>query len=304
MVVALAGALAVGTAFGIEFLRLPIETETEVQRATGLRVLGSVGIIGGSRDGKKAPPRTHGPVAPLYLPTTSLPVGIHIELYRAIRAAIEMDRLKHHFHSILFTSAAPGDGKSSTVLNLSHVYHEFGRRILIIDADLRRPALHIALAVNNRPGLVDYLKGRADFEEVCRALPSGVVVVPGQVAREDASSLLASPRFGELLDEAKGLFELVFVDTAPILAVPDNLLLLNSIDRAILVVKASSTSQRDLRKAHREVVDAGGQILGVILNQANPRDVHYYHPRYSKYYTTKDKSEKEGSGALRTGRGR
>jgi Mrp family chromosome partitioning ATPase len=109
-------------------------------------------------------------------------------------------------------------------------------------------------------------------------------VIPGQVARGDAASLLASSRFRELLDVASHQFDVILVDSAPVLAVPDNLLLAGFIDRVILVAKATGTSARDLRKAQAVIGRAGGRILGVVLNQADQRDVAYYHPRYRKYY--------------------
>ena len=293
MVLALAGGIAFGVAFGIEFWRLPLETESDVQKATGLPVLGSVGVFEDSKTGGKRQQKSQPSSLPILLSNSSTPAGIHMELYRAIRAAIEIDRLKSPFRSILVTSAGPSEGKSSTVLNLAHAFQEFGRRVLIVDTDLRRPSLHRALSLPNKPGLVDYLRDTATFEQVCQSLPSGVAVIPGQVAPEDAASLLASSRVRELLKEANDRFDLILVDSAPVLAVPDNLLLLTKLDRAIIVVKASTTSKRDLQKVKKSLEQMTANILGVVLNQANPRDVHYYHPRYSKYYS----SNNAGKGA-------
>jgi len=288
LVLALASSIAFGVAFGIEFWRLPVETESDVQKATGLAVLGSVGVFEtptNGRDGHRKPPSSP---LPVLLPSSSARPGIHMELYRAIRAAIEIERLKSPFRSILVTSPGPSEGKSSTVLNLAHTFQEFGRRVLIVDTDLRRPSLHRALSLPNKPGLVDFLRGTATFEEICRPLPSGVTVIPGQIAPEDAASMLASSRARELLKEANDRFDLILVDSAPVLAVPDNLLLMTTLDRAIIVVKASATSKRDLQKVQKSLEQMNASILGVVLNQANRRDVHYYHPRYSKYYSSND----------------
>lgn len=288
MVLALAGGIAFGVAFGIEFWRLPVETESDVQKATELRVLGSVGKFDSPPDGLKGDRRPQPTALPILLSGSSVPPGIHMELYRAIRASIEIERLKSPFRSIMVTSPGPSEGKSSTVLNLAHAFQEFGRRVLIIDTDLRRPSIHRALSMPNKPGTVDFLRGTAKFEQVCHSLPSGVTVIPGQVATEDAASLLASSQAKELMKEASDRFDLILVDSAPVLAVPDNLLLLTLLDRAIIVVKASTTSKRDLQKTKKSVEQMNANILGVILNQANPRDVHYYHPRYRKYYTSND----------------
>ena len=288
MVLGLAGSLAIGAAFGLEFWRRPVETETDVLNATGLSVLGSVGVI----EHPTASRRKRRGTRPVTL--SAQPPGvsgsqydtIHLELYRAIRANVETERLKSPFRSIMVTSPAPSEGKSTTILNLAHVFQEFGRRVLVVEADIRRPSLSSPLGLTNKPGLVDFLNGTATFEQVCRPLPSGVIVIPGQVARGDAASLLASSRFRELLDVASHQFDVILIDSAPVLAVPDNLLLASIIDRVILVAKATGTSTRDLRKAQTVIERAGGRILGVVLNQADQRDVPYYHPRYRKYYTS------------------
>jgi len=295
MVLAMAGGIAFAVAFSIEFWRLPVDIESDVQKTTGLLVLGSVGIFENPTDGRKGHRRPQLSSLPILLPGSSVPVGIHMELYRAIRAVVEIERLKSPFRSILVTSPGPSEGKSSTVLNLAHAFQEFGRRVLIVDTDLRRPSIHRALSLPNKTGIVDLLRGTASFDQACQSLPSGVTVIPGQVAPEDAASLLASSRAKDLLKEANDRFDLILVDSAPVLAVPDNLLLLTTLDRAIIVVKASATSKRDLQKTQNSLQQMNANILGVILNQANRRDVHYYHPRYSKYYSSND-----GKGAQTT----
>lgn len=289
IVIAIAGSIAFGLAFAVEFWRQPVETEADLERNIALPVLGSVARIEASTLSKHK--RDTKPILLPGYPTgaTVAPIRtIHVEPYRAIRANIETERLKSPFRSILLTSPAPHEGKSTTALNLAHVFQEFGRRVLLVEADLRRPVLASSLGLPNKPGIVDYLNGAATFAMACRSLSSGVTIMPGQVAKEDAASLLASPRFKDLLREATSQFDLVLVDSAPILAVPDNLLLSNIVDRVILVVRSTATSLRDVRKAKTALERAGSQILGVVLNQANPRDLPYYHAKYRKYYTAAD----------------
>jgi len=297
MIVFLAGSLGFGLAFGLEFLRQPVEAEADIQKATGLPVLGSVGVM----ENIIAPRSKGRNKKPILLPDH--PAGaaaahngpIHVELYRAIRANIETERLKSPFRSILVTSPGPHEGKSTTILNLAHVFQEFGRRVLLVEADLRRPSLASPLALTIKPGVVDYLNGTATLDQVCRRLPSGVTVIPGQIAHGDAASLLASTPFKELLHVALSRFDLILVDSAPVLAVPDNLLLTSIIDRVILVAKATHTGARDLRKAQATIERAAGRLLGVVLNGAHPHDVPYYHPRYRKYYSASNGKEPQGA---------
>ena len=285
MVLTISAGVAFGSAFALEYLRQPVETEEDVRKATNLQVLGSVGHSSGThaepaRNGHPATP----PPAVSRPPAPSSPGPIHMELYRAIRANLEAVRLKTPFSTVLVTSAGPGEGKSTTVLNLAHVFKEFGRRVLVIEADLRRPTFSRTLALSAKPGLLDLLNGSASLEEVRRQLPSGVHVIPTQVAQEDPAALLGSEKFFAFLNSLAGQYDLVLIDSAPVLAVPDNLLLAPAIDQVILVAKASATSKRDLSKVAAILTRVNARILGVVLNQANPVDVHYYHPQYRKYY--------------------
>jgi len=285
MVLAISGGVAFGGAFALEYWRQPVETEEDVRKATNLQVLGSVGHFSGphakpARHGHPATPSPPGsPSAVL-----SSPGPIHMELYRAIRANLEAERLKTPFSTHLVTSAGPGEGKSTTVLNLAHVFKEFGRRVLVIEADLRRPTFSRSLALSAKPGLLDLLNGSASLEEARRQLPSGVHVILAQMAREDPAALLGSQKFFAFLKSLADQYDLVLIDSAPVLAVPDNLLLAPAIDQVLLVAKASATSKRDLSKVAAILTRVNARILGVVLNQANPVDVHYYHPQYRKYY--------------------
>jgi capsular exopolysaccharide synthesis family protein len=247
-----------------------------------------VGVIESQKAARKGHPSEKSFPLPVHLADSPQLVRIPTDLYRAIRATVETERLREPFRSILVTSPGPNEGKSTTVANLAHVFQEFDQRVLMIEADLRRPMLYRALSVPNKPGLLDFLTGTATFEEICRVLPSGVTFIPGQVSRGDTAAMLASPQAKALLEIACARFDLVLVDSPPLLAVPDNLLLATALDRIILVVKASATSKRDLCKAQAVLEQAKARILGVILNQANPSDVHYYRPEYRKYYKAAD----------------
>ena len=274
----LSGALAVGLGFGVETWRQPVETEADIRKATRFDVLGSVGII--KREGKAE--------GPLYLPSAA---SHHLELYRAILASIETERLRSDFRSILVTSPGPSVGKSTTVLNLAQVLQEYGRRVLIVEADLRRPSLYSALAVGvrNTPGLPDFLRGTATFEQVCRVLPRGVTLIPGVPTRDNAGSLLQLTQIEKLLALARAQFDVVLVDSAPLLVVSDTRLLLPPVDRVVLVVKAGQTTIRELRHARALLKRADARVLGVVLNQAHRREMYYYTRQYAKYYKLPDR---------------
>lgn len=282
---ALSAGVAFGIALGLEFWTLPIERASDVQRATGLPVLGSVGIIesqGTARNRSHTSRRT----LPVHLQGSSWTALVNLELYRAIRASVESERVRKAFHSMMICSAWPAEGKSSSVINIAHAFQALGRRVLIIDSDLRRPSLHLALSVGNKPGIVDFLLNNAPLESVCRLLPSGVTMISGQVTKQDPGALLTSPRLHELLRFGRDSFDLVIFDSAPLLAVADNLLLPGQVDKVVIVVKSATTSSRDLQKVHSILERQNASILGVILNQVEKGAIDYYHPRYRKYYRT------------------
>jgi capsular exopolysaccharide synthesis family protein len=219
--------------------------------------------------------------------TSPTPAQIHHEMYRAICATIETVWPKSQVRSILLTSPGPGEGKSTTAINLAYAFQEFGQRVLLIEADLRRPVLarRLRLPMEAAPDLVQFLQGSATFEQVCRPLPGGVTVIPSSIAPGNATILLASQGMRNLLTAARDRFDIILCDSAPVLAVPDNILLSKAFEAAIVVVKASATSKRQLAKTARQLGLAEARILGVVLNHANTRDVDYYHHRYRRYYT-------------------
>ncbi len=218
--------------------------------------------------------------------TPPTPVQIDHEMYRAICATIETVWPKGQVRSILLTSPGPGEGKSTTAINLAYAFQEFGWRVLLIEADLRRPVLahRLRLPMKATPDLVQFLQGSATFEQVCRPLPSGVTVIPSSVAPGNATILLASQGMRNLLTAARDRFDIILCDSAPVLAVPDNILLSKAFEAAIVVVKASATSKRQLAKTAKKLGLAEARILGVVLNHANTRDVDYYHHRHGRYY--------------------
>jgi capsular exopolysaccharide synthesis family protein len=290
LILLMSGGIALGTASGLEYWRQPVETEADVLAATDLPILGAVGEIATTTS---VLPRKKTQAIPLVNLASSPGKLLHIETYRGIRTAIETARLSASFRSVLVTSPEPHEGKSTTILNLANAFHEYGRRVVIIDADLRRPSLASSLGLHVKVGLVDYLSGSATLEQVIRAVPSGVDLIPGQVCRTDPGSLLAHDRMRELLRALEESYDIVLVDSAPFLAVFDCQILVRLVNRVVLVAKASQTSMRVLRRTQVGIQKCGGEILGVILNQAHQHDIPYYHPRYRRYYRLTDEKNSQ-----------
>jgi capsular exopolysaccharide synthesis family protein len=294
MALAAAGGLAFGAAFGMELWKQPIETESDLEKTVSVPVLGSVGALV-----EPMPRRKHRNERPVVLACHETLLDRHAEAYRGIRTNIEAEKLQQPFRSILVTSPGPAEGKSTTLLNLAHAFQDFGRRVLIIDGDLRRPSIHRALGIQARRGTSDLIAGTATFDEVSHRLPSGLTVVPAHPT-DDSSSLLGLDRLSHSIRNVAEQFDIILIDSPPVLAVSDSLVMATGLDSVLLVVRGRKTSRRDLRKAKRALDRTRARIVGVILNEADPRDVDYYRPRYQKYYRS-EKQQPAGSGQRAAG---
>lgn len=205
-----------------------------------------------------------------------------IEQYRHLAAVLHHAQEKSGMRSVMVTSAIPNEGKTLTATNLALTLSEsYQRRVLLIDADLRRPRMREMFALRGGEGLVDVLAkpagGRLPVHQVS---PTLSVLTAGRIVA-DPMSLLASPAMKQLLDEARDVFEWVVVDTPPIAILPDANLLAAMIDCALLVVSAQSTPYPMVQRAAQAI--GKGRILGVVLNRAEYAAVPVYDYGYPGY---------------------
>ncbi len=215
------------------------------------------------------------------------PLSPYCEEYRSLRTQILHKGLKLKLRTIVVVSVAPSEGKSITALNLSWLFAQTdGVRALIIDSDLRMPSLAAYLGIDNKKGLSDVLIGTASLTEAIVQLePAGLYVLPGGAARSDVAELISGPKFAEILDEAKGLFDYVIIDAPPLGIFADAAVLIDLADGALLVVKAGQTRYKDIDR----VLDTlpRERILGTVLNQSEDTlmDESYY--KYGLYDKSK-----------------
>jgi capsular exopolysaccharide synthesis family protein len=278
-------AVGVGVASVIEYFNHPIETEEDILNAVNASVLGWLPTVAGARAS------TNGHHTALSFVDGAIPDTLPVEGCRSIRTALETLHGPHELRTVMLASAGPSEGKSTITLNLGWVFWELGRRLVLIDADLRRPTLHEALARPSKPGLADLLSGRAGWPQTAQSIRDGFVLIPAGSAEATGHTkpgvLLTAERLRPFLDDAKGKGDMVFFDSAPVLAVVDNLILASLVDGVVLVVRAGHTQRRDLVRAKDAIEKAGGRILGVVLNQLSRRDTRRYYSRYGAYYNSR-----------------
>jgi len=191
------------------------------------------------------------------------------EAYRELRTAILLSNPGHPPRQIMVTSALPEDGKSSTAMNLAVVLAQSGRRVLLVDADLRRPRLHKVFGVNAARGLSVYLSG-LEADPLALAQPTAIegldVLVSGPVP-PDPSELLDSPTFATMGPRfLAGGYDHIVYDSPPALAVADPVIIANVVEATIIVARAGLTPRESLQRAVSKFLQAGTRPIGIVLN--------------------------------------
>lgn len=267
-----------------------IHTLADAERVLDLRVLGEIPHIPArwmravqrARRGATDPGRGS-------LPPPRGGAVLAMEAYRTLAARFTYLDRESTGRSVLVASAVPGEGKSTTALHLALFAAESGARTLLVDGDLRRPLYHRLLGLPRGPGLADVLRDAAPHDGVALAgvLVPALDVVPAGSPVHDPMKLVASPRFAAWMEHVRRLYDLVVVDTSPVLAVYDAVAMARHADATLLVVLSGQSIGEDSRRALRALRDGGAAVAGVVLNDVDWRRVYgrgYYYGRVQRYY--------------------
>lgn len=217
--------------------------------------------------------KSEAPKKPLV--TLAEPQSPASEAYRALRTNLQFSSLDKPLRTILITGVDSGDGKSTTLANLAVVMAQGGKRVVVIDCDLRRPSLHTIFGIPAEPGLTTaILEGGKMALRQKTAVEGLEVVASGQIP-PNPSELLGSRRFEEVLGGLLNEADIVLLDTPPIVAVSDAAILASKVDGVLLVVNAGKTKRDTARRAKALLAKVNANILGVVLNNA-PLDRSMY----------------------------
>jgi polysaccharide biosynthesis transport protein len=270
--------VGVGLAFFIEYLDTSVKTIDDVERALQAPVLAvipqNVGYL-----------IYEGPESP------------HAEAYRVLRTNILFSRKDPSWNAITVVSGGVGEGKSTTLINLATIFAQNGNRVLLVDSDLRRPALHKVLKVSNSVGLTNYLLRQTTLEEVIQttSLP-GLDFLPSGKLPSSSMGILSSGQMKELIAEVKKRYDFVFFDSPPIMGVSDASILASEVDMAVQVIQYRRYPQPMTIRAKQMIQKVGGNLLGIVLNNINVSqdDNYYYYSGYYNYYYYSKRDEKSG----------
>jgi capsular exopolysaccharide synthesis family protein len=290
-----------GLAFGVvlallvEVLDNTVRTPEQVLNISSLPSLGIVPMSSRYKLGGGDDPETRVELISHQHPRSEI-----AESYRALRTSILLSSLGAPPQVILITSALPQEGKTTTALNSGIVLAQQGGKVLIIDADLRRPSVHEPLGIRAAGGLSTVLAGRHSAEDVIVPSPQvpNLYVMPAGPPPPHPAELLGSDLMKELVEKLRSEYHHIVIDTPPALSVTDSVALSVIADSVVLVIRSGGTSKEALRRTRELLMRVNAKVTGVVVNALDLRSPdlsHYYYGgmNYGKYYQYTDDSTTE-----------
>jgi polysaccharide biosynthesis transport protein len=308
-----------GLVFLAEFLDNTVKGPEDVDKLTGLPSLGIIPYLSADGLKKRSDPygsyRSYG--TETERPEETLPEASEIELvnhlypkfsiaedYRTVRTSILFSHADSAPKTICFTSTLPQEGKTATVSNMAVSFSQLEGKVLLIDADLRKPRLHKVFKLRNNIGLSSFLTGNNSFDEVVQKTGiENVWAVPAGPHPPNPAELLNSRRMRELMSLVKDRFTTVLLDTPPVLAVIDPIIVSSLADSTVFVVRAGKTARRPLARAVEEVRKSKADIIGVVFNEVRMgRQGGAYYHYYQYEYRAETGAGETGAGPARAGK--
>ena len=268
--------LALGIAFVLDHLDDTVKSPDDVEATTGLPTLGTITKMRGGKDRSE-----------IYRLATLLShLGPVAEAYRSLRTSIEFAGVDTPVRSLLVTSAIPGEGKTTTAANVAVVFAQAGRRTILLDADFRKPGIHRMFDLPNAHGLSSLLRTDATtLDDVAQNTEQeNLRVITTGPLPPNPAELLGSQRMRTILGRLASASDLVVIDSPPLQAVTDAVLLSSITDSTLLVVDAGRTHRGPIQRGRDALAQAGARVLGVVLNRVPERSSGRYQYDYYGAY--------------------
>ncbi len=283
---ALSLVVGLGFVFLMVFLDRSIKSAEDAQSSAGAPVLGIVPVLAETEAAKLD-------VRGRDMYVFEHPKSQLAEACRSLRTNIVFSGADRQLRTIVVSSANPREGKTTMVLYLGTTMAQSGQRILLVDSDMRRPRLHVSAGLPRGIGLSNLIVGDESYDDAIKSteIPN-LFVLPCGPLPPNPAELLMSKRFATVLEELGKRFDTVILDSPPLGAVTDAVVLSKQTDGVILVVHASKTLRDEVKRASRQIKHVNGQIIGIILNQLDAKDHRYGYYNYYGYHSeTKETAE-------------
>ncbi len=291
-------ALGVGLAFFLEYLNNTINTAEDVERIVQLPALGGIPSLQslaknkmlGAVNGKKSTA-----LAQLNneLLSDHEPISSFAESYRALRTSLLLSSAEHAPRTMLITSSHPAEGKTTIVANTAISLAQTGARVLVLDADMRRPRCHKILSLKNDAGLSTYLSRDIKLENVIQEheIPN-LYVMPAGPVPPNPSELLSSVKLRYLVAELQERFDHIIIDSPPVIHVTDALIISPHVDGVVIVVKSGQTPREAVLRSKQALADVNAKLFGIVLNcvDLDKEGYYYYNYKYSYYHSFEESS--------------
>lgn len=265
--------LGLGIIFLTEQLRTTVKTTNEVEQTVGVPTYGMIADIKGAAPKDK-------------LIVSRQPRSPIAEAYRVIRSNIDFAKPDGEIKTLVVTSSSPAEGKTVTTANLAATMAQAGKRVILVDADLRRPTMHKIFSLSNSRGVTTAItmgreRGDSISEHLSRTSVDNLYLMPSGPLPPNPADILGSDDMLKMIQELREIADVVIFDTPPVLAVADPSLLARICDATLLVVLANSTRLDALRQAAERLTQSRANLVGVIMNRISASENGYYHYYYS-----------------------
>ncbi|HEX9988528.1 MAG TPA: polysaccharide biosynthesis tyrosine autokinase [Chloroflexia bacterium] len=307
---ALSLVLGVGIAFLRDYLDYSVHSPEQLEETLGIAPMAAVGIVGasgrraygygrGSRQNDKEERAEAGKLGGRKLVTLEHPRSIESESFRVLRTNIQFSGIERTIRNLAVTSAGPGEGKSFTAANLAIVMAQAGKRVILVDADLRKPSLHKLFEIPNTAGFTSLvINNSTDVEGAIQTIPGldSLAVITSGPMPPNPSELLNSHPAANVMEQLSQQADIVIYDTPPAGVVTDPVILATRVDAVVMVVGAGIARRDTLKRILHNLRNVGAVTVLPVLNRVKEREMQGYYSSYYYYGSDSQEGSKNGKG--------